>query len=183
MVSVGVSITINNTTTGIIEYTKNINSTNEDMLFVTADGLIVKGPRNLTNKPINSINSTGRDIDLSPQYYSALEDAIVQIVNFIEEKYPIMGEVIEVNNKNIISTVSQKNGIKSGDYIFIVRIGDPLTDSRGKLLGYSKTMIGAAQILSVENSMSTAKIIKLLNKKIFPENNDIVITLPANAAK
>ncbi len=180
-VSVGISITITNTNTGEIEYSKNINADNTDELFVTAEGLIIKGPRNLTDKPINSLNSTGDDIDLSPQYFSALETALNVIVFFIEEKYPIMGEVLEVKGDEIISTVSEKNGVKPGDFIFIIDIGEPIKNTSGKTLGFSKTMVGASQILTVEKELSTSKIIKLQDKKIKPKQRQIVISLPANA--
>ncbi len=180
-VSVGFSITISNTTTGVIEYTKNISATNEEKLFVTSDGMIIKGPRNLTNRPINTLNATGEDVDLSPQYYSALHDAIGQTVNFIEEKYPLMGEVIEVKNNRITTTVSEKNGIKKDDYLFIVMVGDELKDSSGKFLGYSKNLIGAAVVESVEQNISQAKIIILADKKVKPEKSDFVISLPASS--
>ena len=179
-VTVGASITITNITTGEIVYTKNIDAENEEKLFVTAEGMIIQGPRNLTNKALNSLGATGKDIDLSPQYYSALQQAIYQIVYFIEEKYPIMGEVIAVSGNKIISTISQANGIKKNDFLFIVRTGEALNDSSGNFLGFSKTMIGVAQIKNVEKNMSTAKIIKLENKSELPKKHDIVISLPAN---
>lgn len=177
-VSVGASLTVINTTTGEIAYTKNIKSENEEKLFVTAEGMIIQGPRNLTNKPINSINATGSDIDLSPQYYKALENAISQITYLIEEKHPIMGEVLSIKKDQIVTTANEQQGIKKGDYLFIVRIEDPIQDSAGNILGYSKTLIGASLVLSVEKNMSTSKIIKLKDKKIKPEKFDFVISLP-----
>ena len=180
-VSVGASITITSITTGEVIYTKNIDAENEEKLFVTAEGMIIQGPRNLTNKPLNSIRATGKDIDLSPQYYKALDNAVSQVVYFIEEKFPVMGEVISVNGNYITTTISQNHGIKKDDYVFILRIGEELKDSSDKIIGFNKTMIGASQILSVESNMSTAKIIKLKSNMVKPQKNDIVISLPANA--
>jgi len=179
-VTVGTSITISDANTGVIEYTKNMDSIKEEKLMVTAEGMIVYGPRNLIDKPLNTLNATGEDVDLSPQYYEAFEESLSNIVHFIEETYPIMGEVIDVQKNQVIITISQKQGIKSGDFIFIIRTGEPLEDNRGKFLGFSKEMIGACQIMSVEKNMSAANIIKLAKWKIKPEKGDIVISVPAN---
>ncbi len=180
-VSVGVSISVVDVNTGKIAYTNNINVENEEILNVTSEGMIIRGPTNLTNRPINAIGATGADIDLGPQYRMALEEATKKTIRYLEEKHPIMGEILAVNNKEIISTASEENGIKAGDYIFIVRAGSPLVDSSGRLLGLSKTMIGAAQVTSVENNMSTAKIVKLKDQDAGASVHDIIISLPATA--
>jgi len=178
-VSVGASITVTNALTGEIEFTNNISSENEEKLFVSAEGLIIQGPRNLTQKPLNSINASGSDIDLSPQYYQALNLSISKIMLYMEEKYPVMGEVIGVNKNTVITSVSEKHGIKTGDYLFVVRTGEQLTDAAGNVLGFSKEMIGALEVLSVEKNMTQAKIIKLKDTKILPDKRDIVISLPS----
>lgn len=178
-VSVGASITVTNAMTGEIEFTHNISSENEEKLFVSAEGMIIQGPRNLTSQPLNSINASGSDIDLSPQYYKALTNSIKKIMLYMEEKYPIMGEVIGVKKDIVTTSVSEKHGIKAGDFLFVVRAGEPLTDAAGNILGLSKDMIGALEILSVEKNMCHAKIIKLKDTKTSPEKRDIVISLPS----
>ena len=179
-VAVEVSITVTNANTGVIEFTEIIKSEKEEKLFVSAEGMIIQGPRNLTNKPINSIGATGKDIDLSPQYRDALSDATNLVVGYLEEKLPIMGEVIGINNDEVITTISGEHGIKNGDYLFIIRIGDALKDSSGKVLGFTKTIIGAAEVKSVEKRMSTAKIVKYKDETIHPTNGDFVISMPAS---
>lgn len=177
-VSVGVSITVINANTGEIDFTQNITAENEESLFVTADGLIVQGPRNLTNKPLNALNSTGDDINLSPQYHKALTDAIEKIMLLLEEKYPIMGEVVGVSDDIVVTSISEKHGVKTGDYIFIIRTGDPLYDAGGTLLGLSKNVIAAGKVISVEKNMSQVQIIKVKDRDIKPGKMDIAITLP-----
>ncbi|MCG8571583.1 MAG: penicillin-binding protein activator LpoB [Spirochaetes bacterium] len=179
-VSVGFSLTMTNAETGEVVYTKEISAENEDKLFVSSEGMIIKGPRNLTDKPLNAIGATGSDIDLVPQYLKALELTIAETVYFLEEKHPIMGEVVNVKDSEIITTANQADGIKPGDYIFIVRIGDPMKDSLGKLLGFDKEMIGAYQISTVESNMSRAVLVKLKNPEAKPQKQDIVISLPAS---
>lgn len=177
-VSVSVSITVLNATTGAVEFTSNISSEKEELLFVTSDGLIVRGPRNLTNKSINSIRATGLDVDLSPQYYAALYDSVKKIMKLLEEKYPIVGEVLEVKNSFIYSTASIEQGLKKGDYIVVVRTGKPLVSSSGEILGLDKEAIAAAEILTVEKGMSIGRIIKLKDKNIKIKKGDLVISLP-----
>lgn len=171
-VSVGSSITLLNATTGEIVFTTNVISEKEEKLFVTAEGMIIKGPRNLTNRPLNLIRAQGSDIDLSPQYYDALYETLKKIRKELEEKFPMMGEVIEVKGKNIITTIDE--GINNGDYIIIVRLGDYLKDSTGKIVGISKEAIGAAIITTIEKNTSIAKIVKA-RKNI--KKGDIAITL------
>jgi len=166
-VAVSASITITNVNTGVIEFTKTIKSEKEELLFVSADGVIIKGPRNLTDKPINSINATGKDIDLGPQYRDALRNSVADIIAVIEERFPLMGEVI---------------AIKEGDYLFIVRLGDELKDSSGKTLGFNKQVIGASQVTSVENGMSNSKIVKLKDTSLGIVKGDIVISMPSGYA-
>ncbi len=180
-VSVSVSLSVVDANTGVLAYTRNIEAVNEELLFVSAEGMIIRGPRNLTNKPINSLNATGADIDLGPQYRLALQEATRKTINFLEEKHPVMGEVLGLSGRDIMTTASENNGIKPGDYLFIVRIGDPLKDSSGRILGFNKTMIGAARVTTVERNMSTATIVRLQDQSILPSQRDIIISLPATA--
>ena len=182
-VAVEVSLTVTNANTGVIEFTNIIKTEKEENLFVSAEGMIIQGPRKLTSKPINAIGATGKDVDLSPQYRSALDKATMQVINYIEEKIPIMGEVIGMNDDELMITASEAHGIKKGDYLFILRIGDPLMDSSGAVLGFNKKTIGAAQVVTVEKSMSASKIVKLKNEDILPERGDIIISLPAHSAQ
>lgn len=182
-VKVGVSLTMTNATSGEIEYTKVIEAVNEELLFVSAEGMIIKGPRNLTDKPLNSLRATGSDIDLVPQYMEALNEAIRGTVYFLEEKHPIMGEVIGVNGNEVVTTAAMDQGLKSGDYLFILRVGEPMEDSLGRVLGYSKTMIGAVKVTAVEKNLSTGEIVKLKNENAAPLRGDIIISLPAIVGK
>ncbi|HBD93341.1 MAG TPA: hypothetical protein DC057_04140 [Spirochaetia bacterium] len=181
-VAVSASITITNVNTGVIEFTKTIKSEKEELLFVSADGVIIKGPRNLTDKPINSINATGKDIDLGPQYRDALRNSVADIIAVIEERFPLMGEVIAINDNSVITTISLEHGIKEVDYLFIVRLGDELKDSSGKTLGFNKQVIGASQVTSVENGMSNSKIVKLKDTSLGIVKGDIVISMPSGYA-
>lgn len=182
-VAVEVSLTVTNANTGVIEFTNIIKTEKEENLFVSAEGMIIQGPRNLTSKPINAIGATGKDVDLSPQYRSALDKATMQVINYIEEKIPIMGEVIGMNDDELMTTASEAHGIKKGDYLFILRIGEPLMDSSGAVLGFNKKTVGAAQVVTVEKGMSASEIVKLKNEDILPERGDIIISLPAHSAQ
>lgn len=178
-VAVSASITITNAVTGAVDFTKQITSEKEELLFVSAEGLIIQGPRNLTEKPINSLNASGSDIDLGPQYREALRNALVKIVAVLEEKYPAMGEVVGINGNEVVTTITGSQGVKEGDFVFIVRVAEPLKDSFGKIVGFNKNVIGAAKIKSVEDSISVADTIILKDPDIAPQKNDIVISATA----
>jgi hypothetical protein len=180
-VSVSASITVTDAETGEITFTKNIKSENVEQLFVSAEGVIIQGPRNLTDKPLNAINSTGTDIDLGPQYRSALDESITGIIFALEQQYPVMGEVVGVDGDEVISTASSDVGIKNGDYLFIVRIGSVMQDSSGRVLGFKKKLVGASQVIVTEKNMSTARVVTLKDPENQPQQGDIVISLPASA--
>lgn len=183
-VAVGVSLTMTNAETGEVAYTKEFTARNEEKLFTDSEGLIIQGPKNLTDKPLNAVSrgaDSGSDVNLVPQFIKALEKAIDQIVYLLEENHPIMGEVLDVDGKDISLTANKSDGIKSGDYVFIVRAGKELKDSRGNLLGYKKKVIGAAQITNTQTRYSEGKMIKYNDEGLVPEVGDIILTLPASA--
>lgn len=181
-VSVGVALTMTNAETGEIAYTKEITAENEERLVVNSEGKIIEGPRNLTERPINAINARGSDINLVPQYIKALETALGNVVYFLEENHPIMGEVLDVDGKDISITAKKSDGIKAGDYVFIVRAVKELRNSQGVLLGFKKKVVGAAKITNTQTSFSEAKMVKYNEEEgLVPEVGDIILTLPASA--
>ena len=182
-VQVGFALSMVNNTTGEVVHTKNIVADAVEQLFVSAEGMIIRGPRNLTDKPLNAINSTGTDIDLVPQYLNALDAAMSETVFFLQEQYPAIGELIQIDGKRVVTSLSQLSGIKTGDYLLIVRLGEPLTNSGGTILGYDKQVIGACKVTTVESNMSQAEMVPLPNPATVPEKFDIVVSVPTRHSR
>lgn len=177
-VSVEVNLTITDATTGEIEFTKTIVASEEEKLFVSAEGMIIQGLRNLTNRRINSFYAVGEDIDLGPQYRKALDNALSQAVKFFQLQYPVIGEVVSVNTNEVISTAALGRGVWDGDYLFLIRLSEPLKNSSGEVVGVNKEIIGTAEVVFSERDISTAKIIRLKREEVVPRLGDIVVVVP-----
>ncbi len=90
-----------------------------------------------------------------------LPTAIKELVSVISQKVIVEGKIIKVTESNILVDLGSIHGIKVGQVLEVVRIGDVITDLSGSAVGRAEDKIGFIKIVNVKKEYSEAQIVRV----------------------
>jgi len=100
-----------------------------------------------------------------------LPASIAELVKRISQKITIEGSIIKITGNAILIDLGGNAGLKMGQDLQIVRIGDYVTDLGGAIIGNSEDLIGVIRITKTNPDYSEANIIQ---SKMAPKLGDKV---------
>ncbi len=90
-----------------------------------------------------------------------LPTAIKELVSVISQKVIVEGKIIKVTESNILVDLGSIHGIKVGQVLEVIRIGDVITDLSGSAVGRAEDKIGFVKIVNVKKEYSEAQIVRV----------------------
>jgi TolB-like protein len=100
-----------------------------------------------------------------------LPAAIAELVKQIAQQVNIEGSIIKINGKTVLVDIGKNYGVKVGQQMSIIRIGDYVTDLGGSIIGNTEDLVGLLEISKVNPDYSEAQIVQV---KIEPRLGDKV---------
>ena len=89
-----------------------------------------------------------------------LPAAIADLVKIISQKIVIEGSVIKIAPELILIDLGKEHGLRTGQTLDVVRIGDVITDLGGATIGRTEDRIGEVRVLSVKGEYSETEIVQ-----------------------
>lgn len=89
-----------------------------------------------------------------------LPGAIANLVATIAQKITVEGSIIKITPKVILIDLGKNHGLRSGQVLEVIRIGDVVTDLSGTIIGKTEDKIGLLQVINVQQEYSEAKVLK-----------------------
>jgi TolB-like protein len=89
-----------------------------------------------------------------------LPDAAVALVQKIAQKIVVEGSIIKISPTIILIDMGKVHGVREGQVLDVIRIGDVVTDLAGTVIGRTEDRIGALQIITVRDEFSEAKAVE-----------------------
>jgi curli biogenesis system outer membrane secretion channel CsgG len=121
-------------------------------------------------------NVVSGNINSQDEYSAALKRAIGDSVKKIAAKFPLLGYVVSVDGKQVITDVGSTRGVQAGSNFIVFRKGAQIIHpATGKPIGWNKQIIAAIQIDSSEETMSTGRVMALKSPQVEPQAGDLVI--------
>ena len=100
-----------------------------------------------------------------------LPAAIAELVKQIAQQVTIEGSIIKINGKTVLVDIGKSSGVRIGQRLNIIRIGDYVTDLGGSIIGNTEDVVGLLEISKVNPDYSEAQIVQA---KIEPKLGDKV---------
>ncbi len=158
-VEVAVDVRAVNTTSARVVISETARGTAEDKIITTASGDVVSGPTNY-----------------DPLYLNATAQALDNAGQLVSTAAPLIGFVISVKGQEVVVDLGAGRGVKQGDRFIVFRRGEelkhPVTDER---IGWDKTVLAALEIVATEESLSTGKIVTVVDREVVMKPGDLVI--------
>ncbi len=88
-----------------------------------------------------------------------LPSAIADLVREISQKIKIEGSIIKITGKNVLVDIGESHGVRRGQELEIIRIGDVVTNLSGAVIGKTEDFIGTIKITKVNAEYSEARIL------------------------
>ena len=92
---------------------------------------------------------------------SDLAAMIDELAKKIEELFPLLGVVLDVEEKSIYIDLGSEQGIRKMDKLIVFREGEPLKDLKGEVVGVKKEDVGEIKILEVDKNSSRGEVIAI----------------------
>ncbi|NIA28752.1 MAG: hypothetical protein GWP06_02420 [Actinobacteria bacterium] len=89
-----------------------------------------------------------------------LPGAIAKLVATIAQKITVEGSIIKITPKIILIDLGKTHGLRPGQVLEVIRIGDVVTNLSGTIIGKTEDKIGLLQVLNVQQEYSEAKALK-----------------------
>ena len=81
---------------------------------------------------------------------SGLPDAIAILVKQISQKITVEGAIIKISGRVVLINIGKNAGVKPGQLLEIIRIGDVITDLGGTTIGRTEDYIGRLKVTSIK---------------------------------
>ncbi|NOY60889.1 MAG: hypothetical protein GXO75_18425 [Calditrichaeota bacterium] len=89
-----------------------------------------------------------------------LPGAIANLVATIAQKITVEGSIIKITPKVILIDLGKNHGVRPGQVLEVIRIGDVVTDLSGAIIGKTEDKIGLLQVINIRKEYSEAKVLK-----------------------
>lgn len=109
------------------------------------------------------INTTTGEVTKAEKVEGRSESELAAMINKlakkIEELFPLLGVVLDVEEKSIYIDLGSEQGIRKMDKLVVFREGEPLKDLKGEVVGVKKEDVGEIKILEVDENSSRGEVI------------------------
>jgi hypothetical protein len=93
-----------------------------------------------------------------------LPEAVDELVQRIAQKIVVEGSIIKISPNVILIDMGKAHGVREGQILDVIRVGDVVTDLAGTVIGRTEDRIGALQIVTVRDEFSEAKAAETLQQ-------------------
>ena len=87
-----------------------------------------------------------------------LPEAIEELAQTIAQKTGLEGSIIKIEEKKVIVDLGTDDGLKKGDLLAVIRLGDVIMDLEGNAIGTQDKVIGRLEIIQVQEQFAEAKV-------------------------
>ena len=158
-VQVAVDVRAVSTTTARVVISETAEGSAEDKIITTASGEIVSGPTNY-----------------DPLYLNATAEALENAAQLVSAAVPLIGFVINVQEKELIIDLGEGRGVHPGDSFIVFRRGEELRHPvTGERIGWNKTVLASLEIIATEENLSTGEIVAVVDRDVEVQPGDLVI--------
>jgi TolB-like protein len=99
-----------------------------------------------------SVESTGGE--------GKLPGAIIELALTVANKVGLEGSILRVDENLVYIDLGKSDGITIGQKLDVVRLGDPITDLEGRVIGAQEEVIAKLEITKVDEAFSIADVLK-----------------------
>jgi TolB-like protein len=87
-----------------------------------------------------------------------LPDAISDLARKIAQKVGLEGSIVQFEEKHVFIDLGTDDGLKTGDVLSVIRLGDVIKDLEERVIGTQDAVIGSIEITQVQERFSEATI-------------------------
>ncbi len=95
----------------------------------------------------------------SPKGEEGLPAAIGELAKVISQKIVVEGAIIKITTTTILVDLGKAHGIKQGQALEVIRIGDVVTDLNGAVIGKTEDKVGVLKVKNVRNEFCETEIV------------------------
>jgi len=153
-----------NTTTGKLVISESATGRSEVKIVTDARGGVIAGA-----------------VDTAAEFARAAAAAVARVAVKVSRLFPVVGRVVDVQGKQVVSTCGAASGANVGDVLIIFRALTALRNpATGRTVGWRKQIVAAATVRSSEQTVSTARVFRGAGAEVGGVKvGDLVVLKPA----